>query len=176
VSVEKLTRPEEDRLGPGWAVVSWTVVATNEAADRLLAVSWHDPHTAYAASGETLWWITVLDDCLERKLGDPYRHARRTDRVDRQLLAMRHARNRIAHAFDVLEWVEPGGNPEGRAYGTPGYWKWRSLPPERRSGADEADEYQAYQRVLAGHLVQSTLTQVLRFLRAQAWRADTGRV
>ena len=41
-----------EELGPGWDVVAWMVLATGAAADRLDAVSWHDPHLAFAATGE----------------------------------------------------------------------------------------------------------------------------
>ena len=46
----------------GWDLVSWTVMATNEAADRLIAARWHDPHKAFAATCEVLWWIHNLDE------------------------------------------------------------------------------------------------------------------
>jgi hypothetical protein len=173
------SRTVADRLGPGWDVVSWTVVAANEAADRLLALSWTEPRRAFAAVGETLWWVTTLDDTLDHRLGAGYREARQRERMVRQLQGMRHARNRIAHAFDVLEPVEPGGNPAGREYGSPGYWRWRHLPPDSREAPKglaerRAAEHAAYEAVLADHLVQSTLTQVLTFLRSQAWIQESG--
>jgi len=37
----------------------------NRAGDRLVGSSWTDPQLTYAAVGETLWWISTLDDLLE---------------------------------------------------------------------------------------------------------------
>jgi hypothetical protein len=111
-----------EKLGPGWDIVTWTVMATNAAADRLGAVSLHDPHLAYAAAGETLFWIRGLDQQLERYLGTPYISSKERDPViKRQLLGLKHARDRITHAFDVLETVEFGGNRQDQGYGSPGF-------------------------------------------------------
>ncbi len=150
----------------GWDLVSWTIIATNAAADRLLAVSWHDPHRAFAATCEVLWWISNTDELLERKLGDAYAEARKLQHVGDQLAGLRYARNRLTHKLDILEPVEPGGNARDAGYGTPGYWKWRYLPAEGRSGNPGELEYRTY---VAGHRVQSILTMVLTFLRTQAW-------
>jgi len=106
-------------------------------------------------------------------LDGDYVLARESDGVvARQLLGLKHARDRYAHAFDLLEAVEPGGNPADRDFDTPAYWKWRELPPSRRQGNDLGE--QEYRTLLAGRLVQSTLTQVLTFLRSQAWIVDKG--
>lgn len=165
-------RPQiPERLGPGWDVVSFTVMGTNAAADRLAAVNWHDPHLAYAAVGETLWWITTLDTMLKRFLGETYIENRRAENVvSRQLSALRHARHRFTHAFDLLEVVEPGGDPQQQDYGTPGYWRWRPLPPSKRSGGETGER--EYQTFLAGKLVSSTLVNALTFLRNQAWYVE----
>ncbi len=149
----------------GWDLVSWTVMATNEAADRLIAARWHDPHKAFAATCEVLWWIHNLDELLTRRLGENYIEARRLNHIGDQLGGLRYARNRLTHTLDILEPVEPGGNARDAGYGTPGYWKWRDLPPEARSGNRVELEYRRY---IAGHMVQSILTKVLTFLRTQA--------
>jgi hypothetical protein len=78
---------------------------------------------------------------------------------------------RETDTLDILEPVEPGGNATDAGYGTPGYWKWRELPPEARSGNRGELEYR---RNIAGHMVQSILTMVLTFLRTQAWVIGRG--
>jgi hypothetical protein len=151
--------------------VSWTMTAATAAADRLIAVSWNDPQLAFAAAGETLWWIRTLDQCLERKMGMQYVATRSSENVvAAQLLGLKFARDRITHAFDVLEPVEPGGQLAAQDYGTPGYWKWRDIGLSKRSGNQRGEP--EYRKYLMGRYVQSTLTHVLTFLRAQAWRVD----
>ena len=155
-----------EKLGDGWDIVSWTVLATAAAAKRLDETSWHDPHLAYAATSELLWWIAVLDDCLSRNLGDEYDAKRQLQHIGDQIDGLIYARGRLTHALDVLEPVEPGGSSSEASYGTPGYWKWSHLPPQKRYNRGESE----YQKFIAGHRVQSTLILVLDFLRSQAWR------
>jgi hypothetical protein len=155
----------------GWDLVDWTVMATNAAADRLIAISWHDPHLAFAATCEVLWWISILDELLERRLGSPYIEERKEHHIGDQLAGLRYARNRLTHKLDILEPVEPGGNLKDAAFGTPGYWKWCPLPAEGRTGNPGESEYG---RLIAGHTIQSILTMVLTFLRSQAWITGRG--
>jgi len=150
----------------GWDLVFWTVEATNAAADRLTGTSWHDPHRAFAATCEVLWWIYNLDELLARTLGDSYAVERALHHIGDQLDGLLYARNRLTHKLDVLEPVEPGGNASDAGYNTPGYWVWRHLPRERRRGVNPGER--EYERFIAGHRVQSILTMVLTFLRSQA--------
>ncbi|MGH9087635.1 MAG: hypothetical protein ACRDYZ_05910 [Acidimicrobiales bacterium] len=159
------------RFSTGWDVVTFTMMGTHAAADRLSAVSWHDPHLAYAAAGETLWWMTTLDTMLKRFLGASYTASRRAENViDGQLSGIRYARGRFTHAFDILEVVEPGYSDEQQSFNTPGYWKWSPLSASRRSGVEPGEK--EYRGLLAGTYVNSTLTNVLTFLRAQATRSS----
>jgi hypothetical protein len=48
------------------------------AADRLILAPWNDPRAVFAATGETLWWVTLLDDELEDRRRDTYKSAMRS--------------------------------------------------------------------------------------------------
>lgn len=146
-------------------LLGWVENAMNAAADRMIDVERSQPELAFAAIGETLWWVCILDDTLHRRFDRRYAALSRDDPYTPDLLrALRHARNRLAHSFDVLEYVEPtdisGGAWEG------GYrvlWKWASLPvlPQRRGKSGE----EQYQRVLAGTDVKQSLVRALTHLR-----------
>ncbi len=148
--------------------VEWTVAAMNSAADRMRDVHWHDPVRAFATIGETLWWVCVLDEALQRRYGNRYLFLRDADEHVKQLLGgMRHARNRFAHSDEVLDFVEPstlvGSNWSG------GYtvgWKWNVLPPVPAGrGARGAQEYSDK---LEGQDVWQSLVRGLSFLRGAA--------
>lgn len=143
----------------------WLEAAMNAAADRMIDVERSQPELAFAAIGETLWWVCILDDALRGRFGRAYTALSREDPYTRDLLkALRHARNRFAHSFDVLEYVEPteftGGAWEG------GYrilWRWASLPalpPGRGKSGEEQ-----YQAILAGTDVKQSLVRALTHLR-----------
>ena len=136
-----------------------------------IAVSLHHPHLAFASTCEVLWWISNLDELLERRLGSRYIEERKEHHIGDQLMGLRYARNRLTHKLDILELVEPGGNLKDAAFGTPGYWKWCSLPAEGRTGNPGESEYG---RFIAEHKVQSILTMVLTFLRMRHDLGDQG--
>jgi hypothetical protein len=137
------------------------------AADRLTGTAGPDVHKAYAAVGETLWWVTILDDLLRDELGPSHKKARRRESVHRHLLGMRYARNRIAHHWDVIEFVVPGSSTQSPSeyFDSPGYWVWIDIP--RKWVGQGSGNEQHYHEVLSGQLVQATLTHTLTFLRVQ---------
>lgn len=147
------------------APVEWTVAAMNSAADRMRDVHWHDPGRAFATIGEVLWWVCVLDEALRKRHGDSYVSILEADVDVKPLLAgMRHARNRFAHADEVVDFVEVsaliGSNWTG---GYTAGWRWNVLPPVRagpgaRGGQEYADK-------LAGQDVWQSLVRALSFLR-----------
>jgi hypothetical protein len=74
----------------------------NEAADRLARVEYSDPRAAFAALGETLWWIVMVDTSLSiGPAGAAYQAQRANEaHVGPLLKGLQHARNRFAHDFD----------------------------------------------------------------------------
>jgi hypothetical protein len=139
----------------------------NEAADRVSRVTWKDPRAAFAAVGETLWWIVVVDTSLaESAEGRAYVVQRTRDPAGRLLIGLRHARNRFAHDFNVLEYVDPHAVLESDPRGFVTIWRWRSLSPTRAKGKRGHEEYE---RRLAGRDVNASLVEALTFLRAAAW-------
>lgn len=132
----------------------------------MIDVHWHEPHRAYAAIGETVWWLCILDDLLHKAAGRLYKKALADqEHADQLMRAFRHARNRFAHSVNILEYVQPtaltGSNWVG---GHQVAWKWQRLPPQpsgrRGRGAAEYDE------VLANQDVKQSLVRGLSFLRA----------
>ncbi len=146
-------------------LLGWVENAMNAAADRMIDVERSQPELAFAAIGETLWWVCILDDALRRRFSRRYTALSREDPYTQDLLnALRHARNRFAHSLEIVEYVEPtdftGGAWEG------GYrvlWKWASLP-ELPKGRGKSGE-ELYEQILAGKDVKQSLVQALTHLR-----------
>jgi hypothetical protein len=148
----------------GWHPITWTEWAMNEAAGRLGDAYWHDPHVAYAAAGETLFWVCALDDVLKKRMDQSwYLRARRENFVDDAIKGMRHARNRFAHDLQVLEYVEVAEVGGDGGYEQLTLWRWRQLPPADTEWARRGEV--EYRYSLEGKEVNSTVQMVCNFLR-----------
>lgn len=148
------------------------VCAMNEAADRVSRVAWNDPGAVFSAIGEALWWIVVVDTSLEEgPEGAGYLAKRQVDPAGRLLLGLRHARNRFAHDFTIVEYVDPSAQLDADRRGYATMWRWRSLPPSPdRRGLHGREEYET---LLAGRDVHGSFVDVLTFLRGAAWGLPT---
>lgn len=163
--------PDEGDAAP----LDLAVAAMCQAADRVARVSATEAAGAFAAIGEVLWWVSVVDDNVKTLNQSLYQRHLEYELGDRPLLlALRYARNRFTHQVDVLEYIQPDGvlHDDPRGYVT--LWRWQSLQPEqwdKKGGRARRSRegYEAYQRVLAGGDVHQSLVNALSVLRGLAW-------
>jgi len=162
------------------SALRWSVTAMGEVAGRLAEVAVWDRPRAFAAIGEAVWWVTIVDATLVRHhpavydavlagRGGPGRQV-----VEVTLSGLRFVRNRIAREVDAGELVEPG--VAGR--GVTG-WRWRPEPGPAlgwlpaRGRAWEMARYRAYQARLAGHTIGETFGWAAPFLMQAATSATS---
>jgi anti-anti-sigma factor len=153
------------------SALTWSIAAMSEATGRLPAVKVWDQEQAFAAIGEAVWWITMVDATLVRhhsRIYDRVLAAHAPDerqRIEETLAGWRFVRNWISREGRLGEAIEPGtGNR--RITG----WTWTPiarpalawLPP--RAQAWELARYQAYHARLAGHTIGKTLGRAVTFL------------
>src|SRR5215470_3739741 len=128
------------------SALQWSVTAMGEVAGRLAEVTVWDRPRAFAAIGEAVWWVTIVDATLVRHhpavydavlagRGGPGRQV-----VEVTLSGLRFVRNRIAREVDAGELVEPGvagrgGRSPGRrsdgCLRAGGRGRWRGTGPTR---------------------------------------------
>jgi hypothetical protein len=150
-------------LGPSDALV-WSMKAMDEAINRVNRVATSDPAAGFAAIGESMWWITVVNDTLRRDYEVAYDQApgmmspNPTDTLD----GLRSVRNRVGHDVDLVTFIEPVASRTDPGDGRITAWAWRSLPPpvEGAGGRNRPHQqqraeqlHQAYERALAGQNV-----------------------
>lgn len=56
--------------------LGWSVEAMNAAADRVNKIPAAETGLAFAAFGEAVWWITVVNDALAKRYPEAYAAAR----------------------------------------------------------------------------------------------------
>jgi hypothetical protein len=164
-------------LKAGTSALQWSITAMNDATERLAQVTaWH-PERAFAAIGEAVWWVTIVDATLVRHHLDAY------DRVmagqapaERQLTeetlaGLRFVRNQIGDEADLAEFVVPGDTDPDPGNGRITGWTWKPVPEPKLTAlapqgqAWEMTRYQAYQAHLAGHTIGETFTRAATFLK-----------
>ena len=162
------------------SALDWSVEAMCQAADRVQRVPNGREREAFAAIGETLWWIGIVDENLRERKPEIYgSHVTFTLGERPLLMGLRYARNRFTHGVDVLHYVEPDGILHGDPRGYRSIWKWRSLPAEHRDyvvgnpGRSARKQYKAYQAAVAGTDVHQSFVNALSVLRGVAWSSST---
>ena len=109
---------------------------------------------AFAAIGEAVWWISVVDSTLRqtaayKSLMDDGPWIKET------LSGIRSVRNRIGHEASIVDFVDLDHlmhlSSEKRVLS---FWTWKAVSSPKRSG-HEAD-HQAYVSALQGKLVFDT--------------------
>jgi hypothetical protein len=148
---------------PGSEVVplNWSVEAMQRGLERVRTIGWNDPVGAFAALGETLWWIAVVSDQLRARYPAPYAAALGQDgtATSELLTGLRFARNRITHVVDEVNFVAATAtNPSGFE----ARWTWKSLPP--RADGHAATGHAAYEHAVAGRTLTETLMPACLFL------------
>jgi anti-sigma B factor antagonist len=157
------------------SALSWSLAAMSEATALLPAAKPRDLPQAFAAIGEAVWWITMVDATLLRHHPAVYDSvlAARTPAArtpaGRQLIVetlagLRFVRNWISRETGLQEAID--ASKGWRITG----WTWKPasepalawLPPPAQ--AWELTRHRAYQARLAGHTIGTTFGNAVTFL------------
>jgi len=168
-----------DELSP----LRWSISAMNEATGRLPLLRARDRPRGFAAAGEAVWWVTIVDATMLRHHPEAYDRVmarlpgseRAT--IEGTLAGLRFVRNRMGQDTDPGDFISaapsrPGMAGSGDSRMTD--WTWQSLPAPvltpltPRGQAWEMTRYEAYQRHLAGHTIGETFGGPTRFLNMVA--------
>lgn len=136
----------------------------NAATDRVNRIHAIGLAEAFAAIGEAVWWITVVDDNVKARHGKAYRRAERatTPNPTETMRGLRSARNRICHEVEVVDFIAPFGSRLDRGDGRISAWAWQSVPPPR--AARDLAGHRAYESALAGQNIVYTFGVATGFL------------
>ena len=160
----------------GTSALRWSITAMSDTAQRLCQVAAWDRARAFAAIGEAVWWVTIVDATLVRHHLEAYDDAMAgqipagRQLVEQTLAGLRFVRNRIGDQADLAEFIGPRESGPDAGVGDITGWLWKPVPeptlaslsPRGRSW--EMSRYQAYQAQLAGHTVGETFAQAAAFL------------
>ena len=156
------------------SALAWSLTAMNEAAGRLPGVQAWDRPRAFAAIGEAVWWITMVEATLVRHHAGIYDAVRAAQApaerqvVEQTLAALRFVRNWMGREACLAGVIETGRISAGDRLITGWTWKgapeppFASLPPNTQ--AREMARYRAYQAHLAGHTIGEILERAVAFL------------
>jgi hypothetical protein len=170
-------------LKAGASALVWSVTAMSDTTGRLPRVRAWDRPRAFAAIGEAVWWVTIVDATLVRHHPDAYdgvlagQSPEERQLVEETLTGLRFVRNRIGDEADLAEFIEPGESGPGAERGRITGWTWRSVPEPPlvslppRGQAWEMTRYQGYQAHLAGHTIGETFGPAAAFLKLAAANA-----
>ncbi len=155
----------------------------SDSTGRLPRVRAGDRPRAFAAIGEAVWRVTIVDATLVRHHPAAYdamlagQAPAERRLIEESLAGLRFVRNRIGGEADLAEFIEPGVPGPGAGKGRLTGWTWKpvpepalaSLPP--RAQAWEMSRYRAYQAQLAGHTIGETFGRAAEFLKLAAANA-----
>jgi hypothetical protein len=170
-------------LKAGTSALRWSITAMSDTAQRLSHVAAWDRARAFAAIGEAVWWVTIVDATLVRHHLDAYDDAMAGQTpagrqlVEQTLAGLRFVRNRIGDEADLAEFIEPGEPGPDAGIGDITGWTWKPVPEPKlaslspRGRSWEMSRYQAYQAQLAGHTIGETFARAAAFLELAT--ADT---
>jgi hypothetical protein len=162
------------------SALQWSIIAMTQATGRLLALGEWDRPGAFAAIGDAVWWITLVDATLVRHHLDAYdrvlagKAAAERRLIEGGLAGLRFVRNHIGSEVHLAGFIQPAGPGAGDTRVTS--WTWKpvrepalaSLAP--RGQAWELTRYRAYQAHLAGHTIRETFGRTVTFLTLTAAR------
>jgi hypothetical protein len=163
------------------SALRWSVTAMTETIKRLAMVRAGDRTRAFAAIGEAVWQITLVDATLVRHHLDTYDRVmagqapaqRRA--IEQTLAGLRFVRNHIGPEVSFAEFIQPGdpGIRQGRITS----WTWKPVPDlalaslAARGRAWELARYRAYQAHVASHTMGETFGRTAAFLNLAAANA-----
>jgi hypothetical protein len=163
-------------LKAGTSALRWSITAMSDTAQRLSRVAAWDQARAFAAIGEAVWWVTIVDATLVRHHLKAYDAAMAGQTpagrqlVEQTLAGLRFVRNRIGDEADLGEFIEAGEpGPDAGVGGITG-WIWKPVPEPKLASLSphgrswEMSRYQAYQAQLAGHTIGEIFARAAAFL------------
>jgi hypothetical protein len=164
----------------GASALQWSITAMSETAERLPRVGVWDRSRAFAALGEAVWWITIVDATLVRHHPAAYdgvmasQAAAERRLIEGTLAGLRFVRNRMGSEADLADFIEPRVPGPGAGKARVTGWTWmqvpvpalRPLPPRAR--AWEMTRYRGYQSQLAGGTTGETFGRAVAFLTLAA--------
>src|SRR5437899_9227257 len=123
-----------------------------DAIDRINKVAASEPQRAFAAIGEAVWWITIVNDTRRKRNGPSYALALNscTPPIEDPLAGLKSVRNRIGHEVDLVDFIDPVASRPDPGDGRVTAWAWKSTPPPTRKGKRELDSHRSYEAALAG--------------------------
>jgi hypothetical protein len=154
-----------------------------EAVDLLARLPGSDRESAFAAIGEAVWCVTIVDATLNRHQPGPYdavlTHLPRTERplVEGTLAGLRFVRNQIGQEVDVAAFIVPGSPRHSARSGGIVGWTWMSASrPDlaslsQRAQVWEMARYRAYQDQLADHRIGEGFQRAVGFLNLASCNA-----
>jgi hypothetical protein len=142
-----------------------------KATDRVNRISSLDLPKAFAAIGEAVWWITIVNDSLKHGHENEYTTAVRltSPSPSETLDGMRSVRNRIGHEVDLVDFVYPAATRDSSPDGRITAWAWRSVAAPTRGKRSENEHardlklHKAYEAALAGQNVIQAFTLATGF-------------
>jgi hypothetical protein len=163
------------------SALDWSITAMCDATERLPRVRAWDRPRAFAAIGEAVWWITIVDGTLVRYHPEVYddviRDLTRAERrlVEETLGGLRFVRNQMGRHVDHVDFIHPEASRprDGRITA----WTWKSVPRPAltslppRGRAWEMTRYRAYEAQLAGRSVGEVFERAAAFLKLTAAKA-----
>jgi hypothetical protein len=163
----------------------WSITAMSEATARLPQAGIWDRARAYAAAGEAVWWVALVDATLVRHHAEVYdgvlagQSAAQRQLIEGTLGGLRFVRNRAGADAGLAEFIQAAASGLNAGNGRITGWRWKpmplpvlaSLPP--RAQAWEMTRYQAYQAQLAGHTIGGIFRRAATFLTLTATYAGS---
>jgi hypothetical protein len=165
------------------SALRWSITAMRDATERLTTVRASDQRRAFAAIGDAVWWVTIVDGTLVRHHPDVYdgmlaaQAAAERRLIEGTLAGLRFVRNQMGYQLVHADFIRPEGSR--RADDRITDWKWRSAPepklPSLPPGGQawELTRYRAYQAQLAGHALTEIFGRATAFLDPTAVKAST---
>jgi hypothetical protein len=163
----------------------WAITAMSEATARLPQAGIWDRSRAYAAVGEAVWWVTLVDATMVRHHAEVYeavlagKSAAQRKLIEGTLAGLRFVRNRTGADVGFADFIHAAAPGPGAGNGRITGWRWKpvplpvlgSLPPRAQSW--EMTRYQAYQEQLAGRTIGEIFRRAATFLTLTATYAGS---
>lgn len=177
-------RANQTDLAAEESALEWSVTAMREVTERLPETSAEDPQKAFAAIGEAVWWVTIVDATMIRHHQDTYeavlaaQTAGERRRIEGTLGGLRFVRNRMGSEDGQVDFVESAVSRVGQCRRVAD-WTWRSMPEPalgslpRRGREWEKTRHQAYQDHLAGRTMAEVFGRAGVFLNLAAATAGS---
>jgi hypothetical protein len=163
----------------------WSITAMSEATARLPQAGMWDRGRAFAAIGEAVWWVTLVDATLVRHHPGTYdavvagQSPAQRQLIEGTLAGLRFVRNRLGGEVSLAAFIQAAAPSPGAGGARIAGWMWKPVPlPVLVSHAPRARtwemvRYQAYQAHLAGRTIGKVFRRAATFLTLTAANADS---